>query len=58
MSSVCLTGNPEGEHDVLGKGGGYVVTWSDPLHDAGWTVGSFEFYVEVRSPEVVLSEGT
>lgn len=39
MSGVRVTGNPEGEHDVLGKGSGYVVTWSDPLYDASWKVG-------------------
>lgn len=38
MSGVRIAGDTEGEHNVLGKGGGYVVTGSDSLHDARWKV--------------------
>ena len=43
MSGVRFTGDSEGEHNVLGEGGGYVVARSDLVHDAGWKVSSL-FY--------------
>lgn len=43
MSGVCVAGDSEGEHDLFGEGGGYVVARCDPLYDASRKVSCNDF---------------